>query len=211
LASRKLLTALPAEMRDRNPSMETVLQAFKDFLDILASKIVPVSSDASAVILVVIVIGFLVLFAYIATLKIKQSGQLQTIGSDGQKDPIKLREELDACREEISELRTNPPYWLSEKLYFALNGIVNSGFILSVALTVWEFFRLRPLKLPVSKELGYVVIALASTMLVSGIIILLTRHDYGRAYARINRAFMISFVIAVAAFLTFVYVTPHPV
>jgi uncharacterized PurR-regulated membrane protein YhhQ (DUF165 family) len=199
-------------------AMDAVSQFIKDLFQLLGSKLVVISSDASAVILAVLAIGLILLLFYIVTLTIKPSNQTsESDDEELQRAPKSIRDKLAACRDQVRELQTNPPYLTSEKLYFAVNGIVNSGFILSVALLIWALVSLRNQNpadtvtlRAVKGQLDAVIITLASAMLVSAVVVYVSRSksDTGRSYERINKAFMISFVIAIASLATFIIVHP---
>jgi hypothetical protein len=126
-----------------------------------------------------------------------------------------LKNELEEAHEVIKELRSAPNYTTVEKAYFNANGIANSGLILSIALLIWEFLRLRDSCLPsisavkINDEIGAVMATLALAILTSSIVVAIAHVDKGRSHERINRAFFVSMVISMAAFLIFAMAVPH--
>lgn len=208
-----------------------MLEFFRGGLKLLDDKLISVSSDASAIILFVVAAGMLGLIFLVATraLPEKQSPLPRT-----KIDPIDdadvssrtvaklkkaievLNEDIDHRDTKIKNLRDSQEHTPVERLYFAVNGIVNSEFILGIGLVLWEFLDLRnrpPKQIvlsAVAQELGRVMSVLAATTICSAIIVYITRSEDGRSYQKINRAFYISLGISVAAFLVFTLFVPDP-
>lgn len=200
---------------------------------LLRDKIPPVSSDASAIILLVLSVGLLALLALIAWLWAPKKRDLLPIpkevtpispdllsGSPELKQKVRTLEgSLTEIRNQISITHSNPQHSTIEKLYFAINGITNSGLLLTIGLLVWEFFALKDrgamVRLSaVANEIGRIMSVLALTIIFSVVIVFVATRDRGRSnearsYERINKAFSISLMITLAALLIFIYLLPH--
>ena len=201
---------------------QSINNLIQDFFRVLDTHLSTVSPDASAFILGLFGVGLLILLATIALRLIPgekpSSYDLTELdGIDGKKLKGMVRElseENDNYRRKLKDYRSNPDHSTLEKLYFSVNGITNSGLLLSISLLLWEFFNLRnrngviQISL-VTEELGRLMSVLALTMVFSAIVVFIARPEKGRSYERINKAFFVSLVFTVAAMIVFAFMAKH--
>jgi hypothetical protein len=212
--------------------MSQVFQSINDliqaFFHVVDAHLSTVSPDASAFILGLFGVGLLVLLAIIALRLIpgekppiheaskRSLTELDDIDGNAKLKKMvrELTEENDDYRRKLKDYRLNPDHSTVEKLYFSVNGITNSGLLLSIGLLLWEFFNLRNRNgvIPISSvtdELGRLMSVLALTMMFSAVVVFIARPEKGRSYERINKAFFISLVFAVAAIIVFAFMAKH--
>jgi len=211
--------------------MAAFFQSINDFIQaffrVLDAHLSTVSPDASAFLLGVFGIGLLILLAIVALrlIPLEKADHGSTKRSLAELDDIdgsaklkkmirELSEENETYERKLSNYRANPDHSTVEKLYFSINGITNSGLLLSIGLILWEFFNLRTRSgvlqvSAVTDELGRLMSVLALTMVFSAIVVFIARPEKGRSYERINRAFFISLVFTVAALIVFAFMAKH--
>jgi hypothetical protein len=207
---------------------ETINDLIQTFFHVLDTHLAILSPDASALILGIIAVGLLGLLVVVALrllprdkhndLSDKGRPAIDLDDIDGSVRLKKMVRELSQDNEEyrrkLRDYRSNPEHSTVEKLYFGVNGITNSGLLLCIGMLLWEFFNLRNRNgtialSAVTDELGRLMSVLALTMVFSGVIVLIARPERGRSYERINRAFFISLVMAVAAIFVFSFMAKH--
>jgi hypothetical protein len=190
------------------------------FFVLFDKNIVPPGEGASALLLLFFAMGFLILCAFIAWLwipKRETETRVPRIEADLLRDQPELKEKvrqleqkLQATQEKFDKEQTDPDFRVIEKLYFAVNGAINSGILLCIGLLVWEFVTLKNGSRQISSdkivdEIGHMIMVFAITMVFAIVLSLLTMPVGGRSYRRINKAFSVSLVAAVAGFLFFVF------
>jgi cbb3-type cytochrome oxidase subunit 3 len=206
---------------------QTINDFIQSFFHIVDTHLSRVSPDASAILLALFGLGLIVLLAIIALRLIpgeKQAAEYPkraTVDLDDIDGNAKLKrvireltEENDEYRTRLREYRLNPDHSTVEKMYFSVNGITNSGLLLSIGLLLWEFFNLRNRNgaiqiSSITDELGRMMSVLALTMAFSAVVVFIARPEKGRSYERTNKAFFISLVFSAAAMIVFSFMSKH--
>lgn len=194
--------------------MKEVFDFVKDiFIKIVGEKISPIQGEASAIILFVIVVSCIGLLA-LAIWLYRPRPPEQGITVKNETDINILKRTVDVLNDRLEKSAVNPEFTTLEKIYFAVNGITNSATLLSVSILLWEFQNLRgkggQLSMSsIANEIGQIMGALVFTFVLSALVVCLMPAGSGRSYQRINRAFVVSFVIGVATFGIFYFVVRH--
>jgi hypothetical protein len=231
LNSAAFLRSSEMELKD---ILTSVFGFFSHIFDDVFKLLSPVSPNVSAALLIVIVavlLGLLIYFFVIIDGVVRRRhghdevgrpsrSDIETDTEDEQNDDeedysgsgklAQCRRRLADARAKLRQMRNDPSYNQIERVYFSVNGITNSGLILSSSLLLFEFFKTknRPpvAAIMVSAEVGRVIGVIAFTLLIAAIVVYLSHKPGGRSYERINRAFVISFILCAASFAVFVTV-----
>jgi hypothetical protein len=221
-----------------NEIISGVIKPFLDLLshlfDLVFNKIGVPPQIVSAFILsliVVVLLGLLIYFSVSLTRGFGRRRPLDDVDpqqpeddEDDQRPDSKSKQELVAengryrkrlaqAKSRIETMLYAPEYTPLEKFYFAINGVTNSALILGIGILLYDFLRLRfgHATPTISTEVvvGRIMGVLASAVLLSGLLVFISKVDRGRSFERINRSFQISLAVAIAAFIVFItYILP---
>lgn len=181
-----------------------------------------------AFLILILVVSLYVAIAFAARIQTGGNGEWRSNREDESASRNALEdahEQIDALKAQIKELEQNPPYSLAERIFFNVNGIANTGLFLAIAILLWEWFTVAenlssatlksvPKKqltdlqnlfvTRIEDELNRAMTALVAALLISFVIVGVAAKERGRSFQIINRALIISFIIASIVFAFFV-------
>ena len=214
--------------------MTGVWESLPGAFQTLVTEVVKLGPTLSAPVMIIfclalVIIMFRVTSPPIPPIKIEHGSVADTAATTAmlQKTISDLQKKIDDQNFEFEQRKRNPEYTQTERIYFNLIGIANSGLILTLSLLVFEYITFnaqfrgvvsnasssgRPRPAPsidafrgaVEREIAALSATVGMALIVASIIVYMVQRPGGRSIEIINRSFKASLFVCAMFFLAFV-------